>query len=77
MATDIKHVFSGSMIESGFVSEMLEENGITIISRNPLRESVIAGWASGGLTEETVRIFVRAEDEDKALRLIAEYKKSQ
>lgn len=77
MSADIKHVYSGSVIEAGFVSEILEENGINVISRNPLRESVIAGWASGGLTEETVRIFVRADDEEKALRLIEEYQNSQ
>jgi hypothetical protein len=77
MSEDLKHVFSGSLVEAGFVAEILEENGIGVISRNPLRESLIAGWASGGLSDETLRLFVAIEDEDKALKLVNEYLKSR
>ncbi len=77
MSEDLKHVFSGTLVEAGFVSEILEENGIGVISRNPLRESVIAGWASGGLSDETLRLFVNKDDEEKALKLIEEYLNSR
>jgi hypothetical protein len=77
MSEDLKHIYSGTLVEAGFVAQILEENGISVISRNPLRESVIAGWASGGLSDETLRLFVAAEDEEKALKLVDEYLKSR
>jgi hypothetical protein len=72
MSSDLKNVFTGSAIEAGFIVEILEENGIGVISRNPFRESVSAGWVSA-IAEDSARLFVETENEEKALKLIEEY----
>lgn len=72
MAEDIKLVYTGSRVESLYLEEILEENGIGVIRRDTLTSSVQAGWADGA-PEDAVRIFVSSENKDKAVKILNEY----
>lgn len=75
MSSDLKHVFTGSSIEAGFVKQMLEDNGIGVITRNDFRESILAGWVSG-TPEDASMLMVETANEEKALKLVEEYLRS-
>jgi len=72
MPDDIKLVYTGSRVESLFLEEMLEENGIGVIRRDTLSSSVQAGWADGS-PEDAVRMFVEPENFDKARKILDDY----
>ncbi|MBP6977187.1 MAG: DUF2007 domain-containing protein [Bacteroidales bacterium] len=69
---EIKHVYTGSIVEATYLMELLQENGIEAMLRNTLEESVIAGWASGS-PEDAALIFVTENHYDLALKIINEY----
>lgn len=68
----IKHVYTGSNLEAKYILELLEENGISGMLRNTLRESVIAGWASGA-PDDAGLIFVTDHEYDQAKKIIDAY----
>jgi len=70
----IKRVYTGSIVEAGYLIELLHENGIDAMLRNTLEESVIAGWASGA-PEDSALIYVTENHYDLALKIITEYLK--
>ncbi len=76
MADDIKLVYTGSRVESLYLEELLEENGIGVIRRDTLSSSVQAGWADGA-PEDAVRMFVSPENEEKAKQILADYFKER
>ncbi len=76
MSSDLKHIFTGSSIEAGFISQMLEDNGIGVITRNDFRESVLAGWVSG-TPEDAAMLMVETANAEKALKLVEEYMQSR
>ncbi len=65
MSEDLKIVYTGSVIEAGYLVEVLEENKISSILRDSLSESLIAGWASGS-PEDAARIYVESEHAEQA-----------
>lgn len=72
MSEDLKIVYTGSVIEAGYLVEVLEENKITSIMRDSLSESLIAGWASGS-PEDAARIYVETEHAAQAKIVIEKY----
>ncbi len=72
MADDIKLVYTGSRVESLYLEEILEENDIGVIRRDTLSSSVQAGWADGA-PEDTARLYVSFENEEKARKVLDEY----
>ena len=76
MSEDLKLVYTGSIIEAGYLAELLEENNLTSILRGSLSESVIAGWASGS-PEDAARLYVETAHAEAAKMLIEGYLKSR
>jgi hypothetical protein len=72
MSDDLKLIYTGSRVESLYLVEILEENGIGVMRRDTLSSSVQAGWADGS-PEDAVRLFVSPKDFDKAKKLLDEY----
>lgn len=72
MSDDLKLVYTGSRVESLFLVEILEENGIEPMRRDTLSSSVQAGWADGS-PEDTARLFVLTEEYEKAKKVLEEY----
>jgi hypothetical protein len=69
---DLKLVFTGSVVEAGFIKSLLEENGIGALMRDTLTESIVAGWVSGS-PEDAGLLFVATEHEDAARKLVNDY----
>jgi hypothetical protein len=67
-------VYTGSEVEAAFICSLLEDNGIGAMYRNSLRESLLAGWVSGA-QEDSCRVFVSSNDEEKAKKVINTYLK--
>ncbi len=72
MSDDIKLIYTGSRVESLFLEEMLEDNGIGVIRRDTLTSSVQAGWADGS-PEDAVRMFVDPHNLEKARKVLDDY----
>lgn len=72
MADDLKLIYTGSRVESLFLVEILEENGINVMRRDTLSSSVQAGWADGS-PEDAVRLFVAPDMFVKAKKFLDEY----
>ena len=72
MSDDIRLVYTGSRVESLLLEEILEENGIGVIRRDTLTESLNAGWADGS-PEDAVRLFVGTKFKEEALKILSEY----
>ncbi|MDP2724459.1 MAG: DUF2007 domain-containing protein [Bacteroidales bacterium] len=72
MSDDLRLVYTGSRVESLLLEEILEENGIGVIRRDTLSESLQAGWVDGA-PEDAVRLFVETEFKDEALNILNEY----
>ena len=73
---ELVQVYTGSVVESNYIKELLEENGIGALVRNTLSESMVAGWASGA-PEDAALVFVAKHHVASAKLIIEEYKKSQ
>lgn len=71
----IKLVYTGSSVDASFLKSIFEDNGIGVLVRDSLKESTIAGWASGA-PEDACRVFVSEEHFEAAEKLIVDYKKS-
>ncbi len=72
MTDELKRVYVGSRVEGLFVKEMLKERGIGFMEKDAFQSSIQAGWADG-LPEDRVRVFVDAENYEKAKKLIDDY----
>jgi len=72
MSDDLKLIYTGSRVESMYLVEILEESGIGVMRRDTLSASVQAGWADGS-PEDAVRLFVSADEFEKAKNLLEEY----
>lgn len=69
---DLKLVFTGTVVEAGFLKSILEENGIGALMRDTLNESIVAGWVSGS-PDDAGLLYVAAEHEEAARKLVNEY----
>jgi len=76
MSEDIQIVYRGSRAEGLWIKEMLEEEKIGVIFKDNLSSSVQAGWADG-YPEDAVRIFVEANNFEKAKKVIEDYFKNR
>ncbi|HOI31782.1 MAG: DUF2007 domain-containing protein [Bacteroidales bacterium] len=76
MSEDLKLVYTGSIIEAGYLAELLEENNLTSILRDSLSESVIAGWVSGS-PEDSARLYVETAHAERAKKIIDDYLESR
>ena len=67
MADDIKKVYTGPKTEALWVQEILKKNNIGSILKDPLQESLQAGWAYAG--GDSVFVFVEEPllEESKAI----------
>jgi len=72
MSEDIKIVYKGSRAEGLWIQEVLKEEGIGAILKDTLSASVQAGWADG-YPEDAIRIFVEADNFDRAEQIIKDY----
>lgn len=73
---DLKLVFTGSCVDANYIKSILEDNGLGVLVRDSLAESMIAGWPSG-TPEDACRVFVSEEHFVAAEKLITEYQKSK
>ena len=73
---ELVQVYTGSVVESNYIKELLEENGIGAMVRDTLSESMVAGWASGA-PEDSALVFVARHDEVAARKFIGEYKRNK
>lgn len=73
---ELLRVFTGSEVQAEFVKVMLEDNDIGALVRNTLRESLTAGWVSGS-REDACRVFVAKRHQEKAEKLVEEYRISE
>ncbi|MDP3461485.1 MAG: DUF2007 domain-containing protein [Bacteroidales bacterium] len=72
MNEELSHVFTGSEIDADFIQKLLEENGIGVLNRNTMQESLIAGWASGS-PEDACQLYVEEFNAIKAAKIVADY----
>jgi len=75
MENELQKIFTGTLIDSSFIGNILNENGIQYLIRNFQEESLVAGWA-GGVTENAASVYVLAKDYDAAMLLLEEIKDS-
>lgn len=73
---NLRLVFTGSVVEAGFLKSLLEENGIGTLLRDTLNESLVAGWVSGS-SDDAGLLYVSQEHEEDATRLIKDYLSSK
>ena len=71
MAKDIMKVYTGPKAEAMWIQEILSENDIGSILKDPMQESLKAGWAYAA--GSAVTIFVESENEDRATEIIDDY----
>lgn len=64
----IKHVYTGSKVEAGYIRELLEESGISSLSRNTLDDVLPTGYP-----EDAVLVYVAEHDHEKAMKIINKY----
>lgn len=69
---ELKIVYTGSVIDAGFIKSYLEDNGISSLMKDEYRQSIIAGWVSPG-SENSVKVYVQKKDFEKASILVKEY----
>jgi len=76
MENEIKQVYVGTLVESEFISSILEENDIQFLIRNFQEESLVAGWAANTIKGDAA-VYVFTKDYDKAMLLLDEIKASE
>ena len=69
---ELKRVFTGSNLDANFLKSILEENGIGVMLRNTLRESLAGGYVSGA-PEDSTRVFVEEKNYEEAMKLVNAY----
>ncbi len=69
---DLKQVYTGSFVEANYVKSLLEESGIGAIIRDTMKESLVAGWASGSATDSAL-VYVAEYHLEEAKKLVDEY----
>lgn len=69
---DLKLVYTGSCVDANYIKSILEEQGIGVLLRDTLKESTIAGWASGA-PDDACRVFVSENNFNAAKKLIKNY----
>lgn len=72
MNDELVKIYTGSSIEASYLIELLKDNEIEFVLRDSLKESIIAGWASGS-PENSATIYVNAENTDRAKEIIKTY----
>lgn len=73
MEKEIKKVYTGTLIEAEFITKVLEDNNIQFLLRNFQEESLVAGWAGGGIIgNEAASVYVFNEDYDDAMSILDE-----
>lgn len=72
MSDDLKLIYTGSMVESLWLEELLVEKGIGCVRRDTLGSSVQAGWADGS-PEDSCQLFVESENMDLAKKFLDDY----
>lgn len=75
MKNEILKIFTGTLIDSSYICNILEENGIQYLIRNFQEESLVAGWV-GGFMENAASVYVLKTDYEKAMLLLEEIKDS-
>ena len=68
-ADELIHIYSGSLINSQFIGNVLDENNIKYMVKDDYQNSIIAGWVSPG-SENSVRVFVAKKDVEAAKEVI-------
>jgi hypothetical protein len=68
----LKCVYTGSVLEAGYIKSLLEENGIGAMVRNTMGESLVAGWVSGG-QQDSGLVYVIENHEEEAKRIVKDY----
>ena len=76
MESEIKRVYSGSVINAEFIGSVLANNGIQFLIRNFQEESLLAGWAANVIKGEA-SVYVFAKDYDKAMQILEELSNSE
>ena len=71
MARDIVKVYTGPKAEALWVQEILNENEIASLLKDPLQESLKAGWAYAA--GDAVFVFVEAAHEDDSRKILSDY----
>jgi len=73
--SDLREIFTGSIVEANFIKELLEDNGIGVLMKNTLKEGHLKKWASH-LPQNSYMVLITEEDEHEARRIIDEYRSS-
>ena len=76
MENELKRIYSGSVVDAGFIGSVLEDNDIQFLIRNYQEESLVAGWAAGTIKGDA-SVFVFAKDYEKAMSLLDEIEASE
>lgn len=76
MESEIKRIYSGSVVNAEFIGSVLEENGIQFLIRNFQEESLVAGWAASTIKGDA-SVYVFDKDYDKAMRLLDEIQEAE
>lgn len=66
---ELKLVFTGNMVDAGFLKTLLEDNQIGCLLRNDMQSGKIAGWGAA-FPGSAVKLFVAAKNRTKAKELI-------
>lgn len=76
MESELKRIYSGSLVNAEFIGSVLDGNDIRFLIRNYQEESLVAGWAAGTIKGEA-SVYVFTEDYDKAMRLLDEINEAE
>ena len=71
MESEIKRVYSGSVVNADYIGSVLANNDIQFLIRNFQEESLVAGWAAGTIQGDA-SVYVFDKDYDKAMLLLDE-----
>lgn len=69
MKTDITVVFEGKLLDANYIKSILEENGISSLSKDNLKGQLYPLYVTYGWIKP-VKIFVEKKNEKKAKEII-------
>jgi hypothetical protein len=67
-----KRIYTGSAITIQHLASLMEEHEIPVIIKNPSESARLAGFGS---LPNGVELYVNAENEEKALQVVAAFEK--
>lgn len=76
MNDKIVKLFTGTLMDANYLVPILKENNIDSFVRDFQQESLIAGWV-GGISDDSVSIYVSNDDFDAANQIVNEYQSFQ